>query len=89
MGPSLYAVPGRCLLRGGPATSPLLPGQHRGAHVCPPHPVLAGGTGHGPGGAASTRTASLASKQRVLRCPPTRWDRLAKVSRTPFMARQH
>lgn len=50
VGPSLHAVLGRCLLRGGPATSPLLPGQHRRAHVCPPRPVLAGGTGHGPAG---------------------------------------
>lgn len=54
----------------------------------PPNPVLAGGTGQGPGRAVGTHKASPASKQCVLRCPPTCWDHLAEVSGTPFMARQ-
>lgn len=70
MGSSWHAVPGRCLLRGGPATSRCCRHSTVG-HVCAPPPVLAGGSGQGPGRAAGTCTASLASEQRVLTCPPT------------------
>lgn len=73
--PSLRAVPGRWLLRGGPATSPLPPGQHRGAHVCPPLPRAGGWQRAHLWWGCRYPSSIPGLRPRVLPCTGTFWPR--------------